>query len=160
MAVELTPEVKTLTDYGKLGVMALRQAVEKYSATGKTVDSIRFEVSVEDNGKTITLTFYGRQFFKALETGRAPRKSSTYGEFDLNLLDYMEARGMLTGLTDKQKKAKAKSLAWYINKHGDQTYRDGGREVYSKTLFKLVSELKRAITSDFTKLYIREILKN
>jgi hypothetical protein len=159
MAVELTPELKTLTEYGKLGVMALRQAVEKYSATGKTVDSIRFEVSVESDG-TMTLTFYGRQFFKALETGRAPRKNTSYGQFDLNLLDYMEARGMLTGLTDKQKKAKAKSLAWYINKHGDQTYREGGREVYSDTLFKLVSELKRAITQDFTKLYIREILKN
>jgi hypothetical protein len=159
MAVELTPELKTLTEYGKLGVMALRQAVEKYSATGKTVYSIRFEVSVEPDG-TLTLTFYGRQFFKALETGRAPRKNSSYGQFDLNLLDYMEARGMLTGLTDKQKKAKAKSLAWYINKHGDQTYREGGREVYSDTLFKLVSELKRAITQDFTKLYIREILKN
>lgn len=159
MAVELTPEVKTLTDYGKLGVMALRQAVEKYSATGKTADSIRFEVSVESNG-TLTLTFYARQFFKAMETGRGPRKSSSYGEFDLSLLDYMEARGMLTGLTDKQKKAKAKSLAWYINKHGDSTYRSGGREVYSETLFKLVSELKRAITQDFTKLYIREILKN
>jgi hypothetical protein len=159
MAVELTPELKTLTEYGKLGVMALRQAVEKYSATGKTVDSIRFEVSVDSDGN-MTLTFYGRQFFKALETGRAPRKNSSYGQFDLNLLDYMEARGMLTGLTDKQKKAKAKSLAWYINKHGDQTYREGGREVYSDTLFKLVSELKRAITQDFTKLYIREILKN
>jgi hypothetical protein len=159
MAVELTPELKTLTEYGKLGVMALRQAVEKYSTTGKTVDSIRFEVSVDSDGN-MTLTFYGRQFFKALETGRAPRKNSSYGQFDLNLLDYMEARGMLTGLTDKQKKAKAKSLAWYINKHGDQTYREGGREVYSDTLFKLVSELKRAITQDFTKLYIREILKN
>lgn len=159
MAVELALELKTLTEYGKLGVMALRQDVEKYSATGKTVDSIRFEVSVEPDG-TLTLTFYGRQFFKALETGRAPRKNSSYGQFDLNLLDYMEARGMLTGLTDKQKKAKAKSLAWYINKHGDQTYREGGREVYSDTLFKLVSELKRAITQDFTKLYIREILKN
>jgi hypothetical protein len=159
MAVELTPELKTLTEYGKLGVMALRQAVEKYSATGKTVDSIRFEVSVDSDGN-MTLTFYGRQFFKALETGRAPRKNTSYGQFDLNLLDYMEARGMLTGLTDKQKKAKAKSLAWYINKHGDQTYREGGREVYSDTLFKLVSELKRAITQDFTKLYIREILKN
>jgi hypothetical protein len=159
MAVELTPELKTLTEYGKLGVMALRQAVEKYSATGKTVDSIRFEVFVDSDGN-MTLTFYGRQFFKALETGRAPRKNTSYGQFDLNLLDYMEARGMLTGLTDKQKKAKAKSLAWYINKHGDQTYREGGREVYSDTLFKLVSELKRAITQDFTKLYIREILKN
>lgn len=159
MAVELTGIQKILTDYGKLGVMALRQDVEKYSATGKTADSIRFELSIESDG-TITLTFLARAYFKAIETGRGPRKSSEYQEYDLSLLDYMEARGMLSGLTDKQKKAKAKSLAWYINTHGDATYRKGGREVYSNTLIKLVSELKRAIISDFTKFYIREILKN
>lgn len=157
--MELTSEVKVLTEYGKIGVMALRQDVEKVSATGETSDSIRFEVSVESNG-TLTLTFYARQYFKALETGRGPRKSDQYQQYDLKLLDYMEARGMLSGLTDKQKKAKAKSLAWYINTHGDETYRKGGRVVYTPTLVKLVSELKRAIISDFTKLYIREILKN
>lgn len=156
--MELTSEIRLVTEYGKLGVMALRQDVEKLSATGDTADSIRFEVFQDSNGD-ITLTFLARAFFKALETGRAPRKSGQYQEFDLNLLEYMEARGMVSGLTDKQKKTKAKSLAWYINKYGDSTYRKGGRIVYSPTITKLVIELKRAITQDFRKLFIREILK-
>lgn len=149
--------VKTLTEYGKLGEMALRTDVQKVSATGKTADSIRFEISIEST--TMTLRFVGRQFFKALETGRGPCKSSTYQQYDISLLEYMEARGMLSGLTQKQKESKAKSLAWYINKHGDSTYRKGGRIVYSPTITKLVSELKRAITQDFRKFYLKEILK-
>lgn len=151
--------IRILTEYGKLGVMALRIDVEKVSATGETADSIRFEVSIENEGNLI-LRFLARKFFKALETGRGPRKSDEYQQYDLKLLDYMEARGMLTGLTDKQKQSKAKSLAWYINKHGDTTYRKGGRIVYSPTITKLVSELKRAITQDFVKFFIREIIKS
>lgn len=151
--------IRILTEYGKLGVMALRVDVEKVSATGETADSIRFEVSIDNDGNLI-LRFLARKFFKALETGRGPRKSVEYQQYDLKLLDYMEARGMLTGLTDKQKKSKAKSLAWYINKHGDATYRKGGRIVYSPTITKLVSELKRAITQDFVKFFIREIIKS
>jgi hypothetical protein len=149
--------VQTLTEYGKLGEMALRTDVQKVSATGKTADSIRFEISIDSNG--ITLRFIGRQFFKALETGRGPRKSSTYQKYDVSLLEYMEARGMLSGLTQKQKESKAKSLAWYINKHGDSTYRKGGRIVYSPTITKLVSELKRAVTQDFKKSFISQILQ-
>jgi hypothetical protein len=149
--------VNRLTEFGKLGVLALRTDVQKVSATGKTADSIRFEIAITEDG--ITLRFLAREFFKALETGRGPRKSSTYQQYDISLLEYMEARGMLTGLTDKQKKSKAKSLAWYINKHGDKTYNNGGRIVYSPTITKLVAEIKRAIISDFKKFYIQEILK-
>lgn len=157
--------VSRLTDYGKLGVLALRHDVQKVSATGKTADSIRFEVSVESDGTTI-LRFLGRKFFKALETGRGPRKSSQYQEYDISLEEYLKARGL------PQKKTKsgrlyfklgehwfsAKSLAWKINKEGDSVYKKGGRIVYSPTLTKLVSELKRAITQDFSKLIIRQIL--
>lgn len=149
--------LQTLSNYGQLGVIGLKQDVEKVSATGKTADSITYEIEISNDG-SISLRFLGRKYFKALETGRGPRKSSSYQQYDVSLLEYMEARGMLSGLTDNQKKNKAKSLAWYINKHGDKTYREGGREVYSNTLSKLVTELKRAITRDFTKLYIKEIL--
>jgi hypothetical protein len=149
----------TLTKYGLIGVQALRQDVDKVSATGKTADSIRFEVQ-KDNQGNLTLTFYGRQFFKTIETGRGPRKSSTYGAFDLNLLEYMNARGIGADLSDKKKKQLAKFLAYRINRDGDETFQKGGRVVYSPTLTKLVSEIKNTIIKDFAKLIIRDILKN
>lgn len=146
-----------LNEYGRIGVELLRFDVDKVSATGKTSKSIHYEVkSNEDNSR---LTFFARQFFSALETGRGPRKSSDYQQYDKSLLEYMEARGLLSGLTQKQKESRAKSLAWYINKHGDETYRKGGRIVYSKTLDKLVKELTEAIKKDVVKSTITEIKK-
>lgn len=156
-----------LTEYGKLGVMALRADVEKVSATRKTIDSIRFEVSTTSTGD-ITLSFYGREFFKALETGRAPRKNSTYQNFDFNLDDWLRARGFPTR---KSKSGtvyynlggdswwSAKALAWKINKEGDSIYKQGGRVVYSETLTKLAQELKRAITKDFRRYIVSQILQ-
>jgi len=164
--MDLTPEIATLNKFGLIGVRALRQDVEKVSATGETEDSIRFEVSVENNQTTLSLTFFGRKFFKTLETGRGPRKSSTYGEFDQHLEEYLQARGAPSKTSKSGVKyfklgnswVSAKSLAHKINKEGDSVYRAGGRVVYSPTLTKLVSEIKSAISRDFTKLYIREIL--
>lgn len=156
-----------LTEYGKLGVLALRTDVEKVSATRKTLDSIRFEV-FKDSENNYSLKLIGRGYFKALETGRGPRRESSYSQFDFNLEDWLKAKGF------PSKKSKsgtvyynlggdnwfsAKSLAWKINKEGDSVYRKGGREVYSETLIKLAQELKRAITSDFRQFIISEIVR-
>lgn len=144
-----------LNDYGRIGVELLKFDVDKVSATGKTGRSIHYDIkSTEDNNRLI---FLAREFFGTLESGRGPRKSASYKQFDKSLLEYMEARGMVSGLTQKQKESKAKSLAWYINKHGDKTYREGGRIVYSKTLDKLVKELIKALKEDVKKFYIQEI---
>lgn len=167
MAIDTTGITKVLTDYGLLGVKALRDDVDRVSATGKTSDSIRFEISLDASGN-ISLTFYGRQFFKTLETGRGPRKSSTYGQFDLNLEEYLDARNLPFKTSKSGIKyykmgnswVSAKSLAHKINKEGDSTYRKGGRIVYTPTLTKLADELKSAITREFGKFIIRDILKN
>lgn len=158
--------VSRLTEYGKLGVLALRTDVNAVSATGKTADSIRFEISVENNG-TITLSFLGRAYFKALETGRGPRKSNEYQQYDVSLEEWLESRGLPSKTSKKgikyfqlgQHWFSAKSLAWKINKEGDSLHKKGGRIVYSPTLAKLAEEIKRAIVSDFTKFIISEIVK-
>jgi hypothetical protein len=149
----------TLKIFGMQGVHALRHDVERVSATGKTADSIRFEIEISSSGN-ITLTFYGRQYFKALETGRGPRKNSTYQEYDLSLLEYMQAKGIGADLPEKKRKQLAKFLAYRINRDGDEVFKSGGRVVYTPTLTKLVSEIKRAIVSDFIKFNLRNILKN
>lgn len=158
--------VSRLTEFGKLGVLALRTDVLAVSATGKTADSIRFEISV-DPDFTIHLRYLGRAYFKALETGRGPRKSSEYQQYDVSLEEWLESRGLPSKVSKSGTKYfqlgehwfSAKSLAWKINKEGDATYKKGGRIVYSPTLSKLAEEIKRAIVSEFRKFLISEIVK-
>jgi hypothetical protein len=150
---------QVLTQYGLMGVQLLRTDVSKVSATGKTADSIRFEIQKKDNGNYI-FRLLGREYFSTLETGRGPRKSSSYGEFDLNLLEYMKAKGIGQDLDDKKQRQLAKFLAYRINKEGDQTFKSGGRIVYSDTLTKFIQELTRAITKDFTQLAIKLVVSN
>ncbi len=136
-----------LDKYGKIGVEALKQDVQKVSATGETADSIRYEVS--GSAETDRLQIFARAFFSTLETGRGPRKSSEQGNFQDNMLEYMKSRGIGSDLDEKKRKQLARFFTWKINKEGDQTFKSGGRIVYSPTLTKLVAELRTAVLKDF-----------
>jgi hypothetical protein len=145
----------TLNRYGELGTEAIKADVQKVSATGKTAASVHYEVVSE---KTFdVLRILGRKFFSTLETGRGPRKGNEYQEFDVSMYEYMQARGIGTDLPEKKRKQLAKFLAYKINKEGDKTYKQGGREVYSQTLTKLVEELKQALKKDAVQFYLNEI---
>ncbi len=162
----MTP-VETLTKYGVAGVSLLRNAVSSVSATGKTQESIRFEVT-KDNGK-LSLKLIGRAFFSALETGRGPRENNSYEKYDINLEEYMRAKG-LPSKTSKTGVVyfkigdywfSGKSLAWKINKQGDSLWRKGKgepvRDVYSSMLERFVDELMKDLSIDYAKLYIKTI---
>lgn len=144
-----------LNQYGQIGVEALKEDVSKVSATGKTERSIRYEV--EQKGTISVLRFIGREFFQTLETGRGPRKSSTYGEFDVSMYEYLQARGIGADLSEKKRKQLARFLTWKINKEGDKTFKMGGRIVYSPTLSKLADELKAALAKDIRLYFLKEI---
>lgn len=148
--------VSILTKGGIAGVAELKRVVTPYSATGETVNSIRFEVVTE--GTKTTLRIIGRKFFKALETGRGPRKSTTYQQYDLNILEYMKARGIGSDLPDKKRKQLAKFIAYKINKEGDATFKKGGRIVYSPVITKLIADLKQAVKKDLIGSFVKEIL--
>ena len=136
---------ETLTAYGALGVELLQNAVPK--ATGKTAQSIRYVVYPN------RLVILARAFFETLETGRGPRKDSTYSGFDKSLLDWMAARGIGSELDEKKKKQLARFLSYKINKEGDKTFRQGGKTVYSQILAKFVDELKKEIIAIKNKEY-------
>jgi len=136
-----------LNNYGILGVELLKANIGKLTATGKTVNSIHYEVSSKET--TDTLTIFGREFISTLETGRGPRKSSTSGGFLDNMLEYMQARGIGADLDDKKRKQLARFLVLKINREGDKTYKQGGRQVYSNDLDKYVDQLKEALRKDF-----------
>lgn len=144
-----------LNYFGRLGVDSIKNDVSKYSATGQTAQSVKYVVIKQ--GNSYTLRFLGRKFFKALETGRGPRKSTSYQEFDLNILEYMKIRGIGSDLPEKKRAQLARFIAYKINKEGDSVFKKGGRQVYSDNLFKLVSELKEALVKDAKNTVIKTI---
>lgn len=140
-----------LAAYGELGVQLLKQKVAPYSATGKTVNSIRFES--DDN----RLVIYGRGYFKALETGRGPRKSTEQGDFLDNMLDFMKAKGIGSELSDKKRKQLARFLTLKINREGDKLFKKGGRIVYSDVMDKFKDDLKEALKKQFKRELLDKI---
>jgi|GEM_PF-4594089 len=148
--------VRVLNEYGELGVTMLEQSVARLDATGKTKKSIGYQLLYKDQKKA-TLILYGREFFETLETGRGPRKSSTYGGFDNSMLEYMQARGIGSDLSDKKRKQLARFLTLKINREGDKTFKAGGRVVYSDKLDKFVDELTKAVSDQLVKNYTTTI---
>ncbi len=148
-----------LIAYGNAIVSMLKAKVQPLSATGKTVNSIH------DIVKPNRLTVYGRGYFDSIETGRGPRKSSTYGHFDQNLEPYLIARGFPQKTSKSGVKyfkignswSSAKSLAHKINKEGDATYRKGGRKIYSDELAVLVESMNKDIVKQTKKDFITSL---
>jgi hypothetical protein len=89
------------------------------TATGKTSQSLRFEISQE--GTKTRLKLFGRPFFMTVETGRkaTPNKKPSR-EFIENLKPWAEARGIPEGAVW--------AIATKINKLGTNLFRAGGRE--------------------------------
>lgn len=139
---------ETLKEYGPIGVDVLKKALQQVEATGKTADSIRFEV--ESTQTTDRLMLIGRAFFELIEKGRRPTTKGPSSQMIDFLKDYARARGM-----DNPERA-AWAIATKINKEGDETYRRGGRLVYSPDLLKFVEELKKVISSQVAKGYLTQ----
>lgn len=138
-----------LNSYGIIGVELLKKAIQTVEATGKTSQSIRYEVTSTDNNDQLQLI--GRAFFELIEKGRKPTTKGPSPEMIEFLTDYARARGM-----DKPESA-AWAIAKTINKEGDKTYRAGGRLVYSPELIKFVEELKGVITKEVSRGFLTEV---
>lgn len=139
-----------LKSYGVIGVEVLKQAIQSVEATGKTAQSIRYEVETTD--KTDRLLLIGRAFFELIEKGRRPTDKGPSPEMIRFLTDYARARGL-----DDPESA-AWGIAKKINKEGDKTYRAGGRVVYSPELTKFVEELTKVLTDQFKKDSIKLVV--
>ena len=147
--------------WGKKGVAIFRAALLPFSATGKTVASIKYKAT----GTGLIIT--GRGFLETLETGRGPRKSSSYGGFDLSLDEWAQARGFAS------KKTKsgvvyyningvwfsAKSLAWKINTKGDKQFRSGSqRDVYKSVKDQFIEDLKDSVFKEEKKKFKDKVI--
>lgn len=162
---EMESTVAILIKYGKIGKELLKTSISKLRATGDTEKSIGFKVTSDK--KSAKLVIYARKFFQTLESGRPPRTSSTYGEFDKSLEKYLEAKSLQKKTTKSGKVyyrlgnswMTPKSLAYLINKKGDKTHREGGRELYSNEMAELSREIKKEVVDDFKGYFRTEISK-
>lgn len=154
--------IEVFDTYGKLGVEAIRQDVSRLSASGKTAKSVRYEI--QEEGDVTKLTYLAREYFSTLETGRGPRKSDKDGGFKDNMLEYMKERGIGSNLSKKKQENLAKFLVLRINREGDETFKRGGRVVYSPTVEKLAEEVTRAtkqvVVKQYTKFFVSEFKRN
>jgi len=134
-----------LNTYGKIGVERTKQLLEASRATGKTINSVKFEVTDSDNKERLTIK--ARPFTSALETGIKPvsagSKPGIPKEMIDNLTEYAKARGM-----DKPESA-AWGIAKKIKRDGDKVYQMGGKDVYSGAMEDLAKDITKAITSEF-----------
>lgn len=139
----------TLEAYGPIGVEVLREAIASIEASGRTAQSIRYEVTSTD--KVDRLTFYGRAYFQLIEKGIKPSGKNPSPDMIRFLTDYARARGM-----DNPESA-AWGIAKKILKEGDKTYQQGGRIVYSDDMDKFVKELITYATKVFAKGYLTSV---
>ena len=133
--------------YGQKAVDLIKSKVPVVS--GKTRDSVNYEVTRDET--SIKLVVKGRGYFKSVETGRGAYKQGGYSGFDERLDEWMADKGFPSKVSKSGKKyyligdkwLTGKSLAYLINKRGDKKHREGGQDVYSSDLDRLVEDLKR-----------------
>lgn len=143
------PEI--LNAYGQIGVTRVKQLLETVRATGKTINSVKYEVT--NSGTTSKLVIKARPFTSAIETGIRPTTKGVSKEMIDNLTEYAQARGM-----DNPKSA-AWAIAKTIQRDGDKTYKKGGRDVYSSGVIELSEEIKKAVKKEY-RIKMTSFIKN
>jgi hypothetical protein len=88
----------------------------------KISDSIMkmFEIEVKDTNSGILVPFW----LGVLERGRGPRKSNTSHELYKKIYRWMEKRNMFKSSKPEARLREAKFITWYINKYGNQQFRN------------------------------------
>jgi len=122
-----------LQKYAPVGVRLVQTALEQVRASGKTIQSVKAEVS--ESNTVDRLQILARPYTNRIEQGVGPTKKGPSSEMIKNLTEYAQARGF----------SKPESAAWglakKIQKEGDRTHKQGGRIVYSDDVDKFVDEL-------------------
>lgn len=104
------------------------------NATGKTSQSLRFEISTE--GTKTKLKLFGRPFFNTVSTGKKPTANQKPSrEFIENLKPWAQARGI--------DEAAVWAIATKINKLGTNLFREGGRtDIIEPAVEKFIYEVE------------------
>jgi len=143
---------KILEAYAQIGVTKIQQALEQVRATGKTINSVKAEVTEKNDVSRLVIK--ARPFTSAIETGVSafPNKGISPDMID-NLKEYAQARGM------QNPESAAWAIAKTIQKQGDKTKRRGGRDVYSSEVIRLAAEIKKEVLKDY-RIKFTSLIKN
>ena len=88
----------------------------------KIPDSImnQFFLEVRDSGAGVLVPFW----LSVLQDGRGPRRATKSSGLVKKIFNWMNKRGMFKSSTRRGKLAEAKAMTWYINKYGNQQFRN------------------------------------
>lgn len=144
-----------LSKYGQSTVAQIQQNLSSTgtNATGKTSQSLRFEV--KDDGEKQILTVIGaRQYFMTVETGRraTPQYKNPSSEFVAAIKEWMSAKGI---------QGPAYSIAKSIHQKGTKLFQSGGRQdivtnVINQGLYDTIS---KDLLEQFANTYLENTVK-
>ena len=138
-----------LSKYGESTTEALRAKTPK--ATGKTAQSLRFEVTEEET--KATLRILGKPFYMVVQTGRRPTPQFTKPSktFVASIQEWMDAKGI---------QSSAYAIAKSIHKKGTKLWQQGGNTLVSDIVNQtLVDEISKETLSVFAHEYLISTVK-
>jgi hypothetical protein len=151
MVVDL---LQILSQYGNSTVAKIKEnlAATGTNATGKTSQSIRFEVT--DQGFKQTLKVIGKPFVFVVETGRkpTPQYDKPSKEFVASIKEWADTKGIGKF---------AYGIARSIHQKGTSLYRQGGREdIISNVVNQsLTDQISKDILFKFADSYLKNAVK-
>jgi len=113
IGIDLKPELEEM----------VRLIGQRNSYSGNKIsDSIMrmFTVEITELHDGILVPYW----LSVLERGRGPRKSTKDSGLFKKIYRWMEKRNMFKSTTSKGKLSEAKYMTWYINKYGNQQFRN------------------------------------
>ena len=113
IGIDLKPELEEM----------VRLIGQRNSYSGNKIsDSIMrmFTVEITELHDSILVPYW----LSVLERGRGPRKSTKDSGLFKKIYRWMEKRNMFKSTTSKGKLSEAKYMTWYINKYGNQQFRN------------------------------------
>lgn len=144
-----------LNQYGSSTVDQIKQNLSSTgtSATGKTAQSLRYEVTNE--GTKATLKVIGKPYFMVVETGRKPTPQYTKPSEDFvqSIKQWIQAKGGDT--------SHAYAIAKSIHKDGTKLFRDGGRQdIVSNVINQnLTDKISLDLLNKFAQQFMASVVK-
>lgn len=146
--------IQILSQYGTNTVAQIRNnlATTGTNATGRTAQSLRYEVKNE--GFKQSLTIFGRKYFMTVETGRkpTPQYDKPSAQFVASIKQWADTKGI-----GKFAYAIAKS----IHQKGTKLYQTGGRQDVVSNVVNagLIEQMTQDVLSKFADEYLKNSVK-
>lgn len=145
--------ISILNHYGNSTVEQIKSNLSSSTASGKTAQSLRYEVTNE--GTKATLKVIGKPYFMVVETGRkpTPQYKNPSKEFVQSIADWLQ---FVSGDTSP-----AYAIAKSIHQKGTKLFRDGGRkDIVSNVINQnLTDKISLDLLNKFAQQFMASVVK-